>query len=228
MSRERESVLDAIRRALADRPGSVSVPRDYRGTVPVKESDVAARFAARVRAYAAVVHDATEADVRTTVETICRSRRVSEIVAAPSVPREWLPAGPTVTVDKDLSPRELDGMDAVLSGCVAAIASTGTIVLDHGPSQGRRVITLLPDLHICVVAVDQIVATVPEAIARLDSDRPLTFISGPSATSDIEMQRVEGVHGPRRLEIVLVCKSCERVAGGSRVGASHDGGNRIP
>jgi L-lactate dehydrogenase complex protein LldG len=106
-----------------------------------------------------------------------------------------------------LSAAALDGAHGVLTTCAAAIATTGTIVLDAGPGQGRRALTLVPDLHICVVAAEQIVGGVPEAVAAMragvDAGRPITLISGPSATSDIELKRVEGVHGPRRLEVVL-------------------------
>jgi L-lactate dehydrogenase complex protein LldG len=115
-------------------------------------------------------------------------------------------ADPTQVHDRAVStPRELDEVESVVTGCALAVAETGTIVLDGGADQGRRRITLIPDHHICVVRVpDQVVASVPQAMERLDPTRPLTWISGPSATSDIELDRVEGVHGPRTLEVVLV------------------------
>ncbi|MBX5442808.1 MAG: LUD domain-containing protein [Solirubrobacteraceae bacterium] len=127
------------------------------------------------------------------------------VVVPPGLPVAWLPPGiEALADDPPLDHDAIAAADGVLTGCALAIAQTGTIVLDHTAGQGRRALTLLPDLHVCVVRADQVVADVPDAIAALgDRRRPVTFVSGPSATSDIELNRVEGVHGPRRLEVVL-------------------------
>jgi L-lactate dehydrogenase complex protein LldG len=154
-------------------------------------------FAERVADYRAVVH--VVSDVPEALERLAGKR----IVAPAGVPEEWLVDGVT-WLREPLSIEELDGADGVLTGCAVAIADTGTIVLDGGEAQGRRALTLLPDYHLCVVRADQIAGSVPEALARLEPTRPLTFISGPSATSDIELNRVEGVHGPRTLEVLIV------------------------
>jgi L-lactate dehydrogenase complex protein LldG len=134
---------------------------------------------------------------------------IAEITAGrlgvpPDLPQPWRPV--LAVEDHGLTPQELDALDGVVTGCTLAIAETGTLVLSGGASEGRRALTLVPDLHICIVGASQIVETVPEAFAALGAlaRRPLTFVSGPSATSDIELKRVEGVHGPRQLHVLIV------------------------
>ncbi|MGA8116831.1 MAG: LUD domain-containing protein, partial [Actinocatenispora sp.] len=157
--------------------------------------------------YRATVHRCAAADVAATVDAILAECGTRTLLVPHDLPAGWY-AGFTGTVHRDraddpLPLSTLDTVDTVLTGCVAAIAETGTLILDSGAAQGRRAITLVPDHHVCVVTADQITAGVPEALTRLDPRRPLTFVSGPSATSDIEFDRVEGVHGPRRLDVVL-------------------------
>jgi len=147
------------------------------------------------------------ADYRAVVER-CTPDQLAERVTAAVEGRVVVPAGLGVDVpgaldDDQLSATELDSIDTVVTEARVGIAETGTIVLDHGPGQGRRALTLVPDRHVCIVRADQVVADVADAVALLDPSRPLTWISGPSATSDIELQRVEGVHGPRTLVVVL-------------------------
>jgi L-lactate dehydrogenase complex protein LldG len=120
------------------------------------------------------------------------------------LPPEWLPADFAFTVDNNLPYEKLDSFDGVLTSASAAIAATGSIVLQHGPGQGRRALTLIPDYHLCVVFTNQVVETVPAAFTRLDGKLPTTFVSGPSATADIEMTRIKGVHGPRFLDVILL------------------------
>ncbi|NUK12024.1 LUD domain-containing protein, partial [Streptomyces lunaelactis] len=157
--------------------------------------------------YRAIVHRTTADELPLLLMRLLAERGSATVLVPPGLPPEWLSAvGATRIHDRSASTaQELDAVDSVVTGCALAIAETGTIVLDAGPGQGRRRITLIPDHHICVVRVpDQIVASVPQAMPRLDPTRPLTWISGPSARSDIELDRVEGVHGPRTLEVVLL------------------------
>ncbi|WFE99953.1 LUD domain-containing protein [Micromonospora sp. WMMD964] len=193
----RDEILARLRTALADDPPPVPVPREYRRVGD--RSDLVAVLVDRLEDYRAVVHHGIDALPGLLAE-------VGRLAVPTDVPADWL-AGYTGQVRRDappLSPAELDETDAVLTGCAVAIAESGTIVLDAGPAQGRRALTLVPDRHICVVRADQVVGLLPEALTRLDARAPLTWISGPSATSDIELDRVEGVHGPRRLDVVVV------------------------
>ena len=205
MTDAREAVLQRIRESLVDRPAAVPIPRGYE-TALSSEVDVVELFVERVSDYRATVHAATEATLAAVIGEVLAAHHVGRIVVPVGVPDVWLDRSDAVRVGDDppLSWADLDATDGVITGCAVAIAETGTIVLDGGAGQGRRASSLLPDLHVCVVRADQVVGTVPEALARLQPTRPQTWISGPSATSDIELQRVEGVHGPRRLDVIVV------------------------
>jgi L-lactate dehydrogenase complex protein LldG len=209
----RDEVLGRIRSALRDvppgeAPDDVEVPRRYR--VTGDGSDPVEAFAARVEEYRAEVHRVHAGAVAASAGRVCEAAGVRTLVVPSGIPPEWLPAdGAEIITDEDLSPAELDRADGVLTGCALAIGETGTIVLDGGRESGRRAVSLIPDTHLCVVRSEQVVSLVPEAIERLGERirrerRPLTFVSGPSATSDIEFRRVEGVHGPRHLQVLLV------------------------
>lgn len=200
--------MDARSEILA-RIVACAVPPTVGARAPVPEAEpnreeIVERFAEYAAEYRAHVVRVSPADIANAVAAVLRGRAV-----VPSgLPREWLPEGFEFVVDKEFDHQTLDGFEAVVTACAVAIAETGTIVLDAGSDQGRRAISLIPDQHVCIVREDKIVASVPEAVARLATDaaegRPMTWISGPSATSDIELSRVEGVHGPRRLDIVIV------------------------
>jgi L-lactate dehydrogenase complex protein LldG len=200
MTGARQEILARIRHALADRPRPGPVPRDYsRASDP--GTDVVELFAERAADYRATVQRTGADALPAAIAAAAGARR---LVVPAGIPAGWIAGLDPVTDDPPLRTDQLDGVDGVLTGVAVAIALTGTIVLDAGPDQGRRALTLLPDYHLCVVRADQIVGTVAEAVARLDPTRPQTWISGPSATSDIELNRVEGVHGPRNLHILLV------------------------
>jgi L-lactate dehydrogenase complex protein LldF len=204
----RDAVLSAIRSALTDRPAAMEVPRDYRRQSQRSREETVALFAERVGEYRATVRRATPDDLGDVLAELCRGRDAGRLAVPAELPEAWRPPGVELIPDAGLTPHELDGLDGALTGCALGIAETGTIVLDGGPGQGRRALTLVPDYHLCVVAGDQVVDLVPEAVERLEpavrEGRPLTFVSGPSATSDIELNRVEGVHGPRTLHVVVV------------------------
>jgi L-lactate dehydrogenase complex protein LldG len=211
VSAARDEILARIRRALADvppaeEPEDVAVVRAY----SEREADGAVeRFLERVADYGAGVRLAAPGEVAAAVAEACRAAGVTRLAAPPDLPGEWLPEGVEAVPDAGLGVQELDTIDGAITGCALAIAETGTIVLDAGERQGRRMLTLVPDFHLCVVEEGQVVDGVPAALRSLAANlrgerRPVTFVSGPSATSDIELSRVEGVHGPRRLEVVFV------------------------
>jgi len=213
MSAAREEMLQRIRNALQDVPKGewaeqAPLERDYRRQDDLAHEDLVARFAERVAEYRATVHRVAPTQLPAAIAATLQRRGVQRLAVPRDLPREWLPAGLEILPDRELSTEQLNAVDGVLTGCALGIALTGTIVLDSGPTQGRRALTLLPDYHLCVIHADQIVATVPEGIEQLHTaarqGSPITLISGPSATSDIELKRVEGVHGPRVLDVLLV------------------------
>jgi L-lactate dehydrogenase complex protein LldF len=203
----RTVVLGRIRAALADRPAPVEVPRDYRRRSQRSREEVVELFAERVGEYRASVRRVPAGEVAEVVAALCGERGARRLVAPDGLPEAWRPPGVELVRDDGLAPGELDALDGALTGCALAIAETGVLVLDGGPGQGRRAVTLVPDYHVCVVSEEQIVDLVAEATERLEpavrAGRPLTFVAGPSATSDIELNRVEGVHGPRTLHVIV-------------------------
>lgn len=214
MTTAKNAVLSTIRSALrdvppAERPDDVVVARGYRTVDDAPRADIIEQFIDRVVDYKAIVHRIHAEGIAGAVAAACERRGARRIVVPADLPSDWLPDSVEPLRDEQLSYDALDTSDGVLTGCALGIAQTGTIVLDSGAHQGRRAISLLPDYHLCVIFADQVVGLVPEAISALavsqnEVRRPITFISGPSATSDIELNRVEGVHGPRTLEVLLV------------------------
>jgi hypothetical protein len=190
----RDEILRRVRSALDGVSPVVDLPPAPRAP---DRGDLVALFEERVADYRASVTRCTPGDLATVVARVLAGARA---VVPPGLVLDVADA----VVDDGLTAAELDRLDAVVTRAAVGIAETGTIVLDHGPAQGRRAISLVPDLHVCIVEAGQVVADVPDAIEVLDPSRPMTWISGPSATSDIELDRVEGVHGPRTLHVVIV------------------------
>ncbi|WP_028066858.1 LutC/YkgG family protein [Solirubrobacter soli] len=200
MSSAKADVLARIRGALGAAPTVPDVPRAYRAAGSLPTEGIVEAFCENVAEYRATVHRIAPDELPATVASLLAGfERVG-------VPPGFRDIGVEAIEDTGLSVAELDTLDAVVTGSALAIADTGTIVLDSGPASGRRALTLVPDLHVCIVEATDVVPSVPDAIARLAAaaDRPITFVSGPSATSDIELDRVEGVHGPRVLHVILL------------------------
>jgi L-lactate dehydrogenase complex protein LldG len=201
VSAARDEILARVRVAIGGAEPPEPVARTYRTAGVLDGPARIALLSARLADYRAQVEHTTDRALKSLVAEIARGGRIG---VPPGLPETWRPAN--AVEDHGLGTHELDALDGVLTGCTVAIAETGTLVLAGGANEGRRALTLVPDLHICVARAEQIVETVPEAFAALRGfeQRPLTFVSGPSATSDIELKRVEGVHGPRTLVVVIV------------------------
>ena len=196
MSTAKADILARVRASLGPAPVAPEIPRAYRAAGSLPREGIVDLFCETVAEYRATVHRTD--DVAATVQAI-----LSGVVRV-GVPAGFPPLGIDVIEDDDLSIDELDSLDAIVTGCALAIADTGTIVLVSGPASGRRALTLVPDHHVCIVRAEDIVPSVPDAFAVLGHEAPITLVSGPSATSDIELDRVEGVHGPRELDVVIV------------------------
>jgi L-lactate dehydrogenase complex protein LldG len=197
----RDQILALTRAAIREGTPPGPVARSYRTKGVLDDAGRVALLGERLLDYRARVEHTTAAALPDLLDGLARGGRIG---VPRGIPETWRPANSVE--DDGLSTHELDDLDGVVTGCTVAIAETGTLVLAGGEMEGRRALTLVPDVHICVVRTNQIVETVPEAFAALLGleHRPLTLVSGPSATSDIELERVEGVHGPRTLIVVIV------------------------
>lgn len=202
----KQDILNRIRSAqkqagLADH---VDVPREYQRKGTLNDDELREMLVDRLEDYKAEVHVTEESDLKKTLDTIVNDRNCKDIRYAPGMNADLFDGLPARPDDEDADPRELDDADAVVTESLVSSAQTGTIVLQSDSRCGRRALTLVPDRHICIVRRDEIVYGIPEVISRMDPDKPATWISGPSATSDIELSRVEGVHGPRDLIVIIV------------------------
>lgn len=213
----KEEILSRIRNALQDvprdeKPEQVIVERNYRQQSSESQEEMVKLFISRLEDFSAGVYRIPEAEIPAVIADLCKKYKLSQLVMPVDIPQQWVPEGMQAWCDKQMQlTNEQIGESncAVLTGCAIAIAQTGTIVLDGGMRQGRRVLSLLPDYAFCIVREEQVAGLVPEAIRHLNDavterHQPITFISGPSATSDIELSRVVGVHGPRHLDVLIV------------------------
>lgn len=206
----REDILDRLRSALRDHPEAPEIPRTYRGDSGMNADERIDMLVDRLVDYKAGVTVVDEAGLAPRIAELLLD--AASYVVPAGLDDAWLADAEALApgrrridaAEAPLSVAELDAVDAVVTGSAVSVAETGTIILDASPNQGRRAITLVPDHHICVVREGDVAGILPEALRRLDGTRPLTWISGPSATSDIELERVEGVHGPRNLDVIIV------------------------
>jgi L-lactate dehydrogenase complex protein LldG len=207
VSAARDAILGAIRAATARMPAAEAAPPGYRRDLGLPAAAVLDTFESRLRDYDVTVLRAPEGGIAAAASAQLAARHITTLLVPPDLPASWRPAGPEFVPDAGQPARALDGIAGVMTGCAVAIAESGTIVLDAGPAQGRRAVTLLPDYFLCVVLARQVVGLLPEAMPILRpaiaERRPVTFVSGPSATADIELNRVRGVHGPRMLDVIL-------------------------
>lgn len=208
MTTAKEEILNRISAAQkqAGLPEHVNIPREYQKEGTLNEDELREMLVDRLEDYKADVHVTDESGLNSTLVDILTERGCSNVVYAPGMDAGLLAGfdGTTTPDDNAKDPRELDAVDAVVTESHVTSAQTGTIVLESNETCGRRALTLVPDRHVCIVRKDQIVYGVPEMVSRMNPERPATWISGPSATSDIELSRVEGVHGPRDLIVVIV------------------------
>lgn len=210
VSSARDIVLARVRHASTAGPELAPAGTTYRRAGNLDRSARTELLCRRLGDYRAEVRRVSQAELPDAIGTVIARREVRRVGIPAGLPAAWLPLGLEPVVDEDLSTVELDALDGVITGCTLAVAETGTLVLAAGPSEGRRALSLVPDLHVCVVFEEQIVELLPEATeplgALVRARRPLTLVSGPSATSDIELARVEGVHGPRALVVLVTVK----------------------
>ena len=211
MTRARAEILGRVRKALGvDRPPAAAeydaITRGYVQASRLNQAELVELFASRIVHYDGTVRQCQNIELAAVVDEVLSARNVHRILVPSDIDVRWLPCTISCVHDVDTTPEELDRCEGVMTGCAVAIATTGTMVLTHGPGQARRALTLVPDYHLSIVFSDQIVETVPEGLRRIAAMAPplITTISGPSATADVEMTRIKGVHGPRTLDIILV------------------------
>jgi L-lactate dehydrogenase complex protein LldG len=211
MSDAKTEILDKIRHAIGPRPESrvadyAAIPRRYRQSAELTRAELLDLLEQRLRDYGAGVSRAARADLPAAIARAAQARGKTRLLIPAALPSEWLPDSLEFAPAESSGYDVLDRSEGALTACAAAIAQTGSIVLRHSAAEGRRALTLVPDYHLCIVFADQVVETVPEAMRLMHAAGAalLTTIAGPSATADIEMTRVQGVHGPRTLDVILV------------------------